>query len=101
MFYILYFEINKVKSWMGSILLLGLRDQNFGENRAQGSKGRQENRDQWAPDIPCYDPKQAFLRAPFVNIYLKLHVWHLHLNSYDNAGMLRQNNVHLLFCKPS
>ena len=23
---------------------------------AQGSKLRQENRDQWVPDIPCYDP---------------------------------------------
>ena len=41
---------------MGSILLSGLRDQNLGENGAQGSKWRKENRDQWAPDIPCYDP---------------------------------------------
>ena len=40
---------------MGSIFLSGLRDQNFGENGAQGSKKRQENRDQWVPDIPCYD----------------------------------------------
>ena len=42
---------------MGSILLSGLRDQNLGENGAQGSKWRKENRDQWAPDIPCYDPE--------------------------------------------
>ena len=45
MFYILYLEIKKlpklkfcVKTWMGSILLSGLRDQNFWENGAQGSK---------------------------------------------------------------
>ena len=58
----------------------------------------------------CVGREQAFLRVPFVNIYLKLHVWRLHLNSYDkadifltgqNLGMLRQNDVHLLFCKPS
>ena len=41
---------------MGSIFSSGLRDQHFGENGAQGSKLRQENRDQWVPDIPCYDP---------------------------------------------
>ena len=41
---------------MGSIFSAGLRDQHFGENGAQGSKLRQENRDQWVPDIPCYDP---------------------------------------------
>ena len=41
---------------MGSILLSGLRDQTFGENGAQGSKQQQENRDQWVPDIPSYDP---------------------------------------------
>ena len=41
---------------MGSTFLSGLRDQNFGENGAQGSKQRQENRDQWVPDTPCYDP---------------------------------------------
>ena len=46
-----------VKTWMGSIFVSGLRDQNFGENGAQGSKQRQENRDQWVPDIPCYDPE--------------------------------------------
>ena len=51
-----------VKTWMGSILLSGLRDQNFGENGAQGSKKRQENRDQWAPDIPCYDPVMRLQR---------------------------------------
>ena len=42
---------------MGSTFLSGLRDQNFEENGAQGSKQRQENRDQWVPDIPCYDPE--------------------------------------------
>ena len=50
----------------------------------------------------CVEREQAFLRAPFVNIYLKLHVWRLHLNSYDkadifptgqNLGMLRQKVV--------
>ena len=50
----------------------------------------------------CVGREQAFLRAPFVNIYLKLHVWRLHLNSYDkadifptgqNLGMLRQKVV--------
>ena len=41
---------------MGSIFSAGLRDQHFGENGAQGSKLRQENSDQWVPDIPCYDP---------------------------------------------
>ena len=42
MFYILYGDKKKlpkltfcVKTWMGSILLSGLRDQNFGENGAQ------------------------------------------------------------------
>ena len=44
------------KKGMGSIFSAGLRDQHFGENGAQGSKLRQENRDQWVPDIPCYDP---------------------------------------------
>ena len=44
---------------MGSIFSSGLRDQNFGKNGAQGSKLRQENRDQWVPDIPCYDPGLA------------------------------------------
>ena len=45
----------------GINFLSGLRDQNFGEKGAQGSKKRQENRDQWVPDIPCYDPA-IFLR---------------------------------------
>ena len=43
MFNILYLEINKVvqvkflcKTWMGSIFLSWLTDQNFGENGAQG-----------------------------------------------------------------
>ena len=42
---------------MGSIFISGLRDQYFGENGAQGSKLRQDNRDQWVPDIPCYGPE--------------------------------------------
>ena len=34
----------------------GLTDQNCRGNGAQGSKLGQENKDQWVPDIPCYDP---------------------------------------------
>ena len=49
---------------MGSIFSAGLRDQHFGENGAQGSKLRQENRDQWVPDIPCYDPAISDSFAP-------------------------------------
>ena len=47
---------------MGSIFSSGLRDQHFGENGAQGSKLRQENMDQWVPDIPCYDPDKKCKR---------------------------------------
>ena len=43
----------------GINFLSGLRDQNFGEKGAHGSKKRQENRDQWVPDIPCYDPERV------------------------------------------
>ena len=39
-----------------SIFSSGLRDQHFEENGAQGSKVREENRDQWVPNIPCYHP---------------------------------------------
>ena len=51
---------------MGSIFSAGLRDQHFGENGAQGSKLRQENRDQWVPDIPCYDPVITYIHILFI-----------------------------------
>ena len=54
----------------GINFLSGLRDQNFGEKGAQGSKKRQENRDQWVPDIPCYDPGISPAGARFSKVPL-------------------------------